>query len=452
MGRIKKPLIIIAVFLAAALLSGAGQYFYYYPGTYQPPPPDRPPVEDIVAETAAPEPFTDQYQVQEGKVLIDLAHYNYYWPQELSLLHLRLISRGYSLDYLRETAELEEQLAESDAFVVILPGDPYMDQDVEVVEEFVDRGGKLFLVGDPARYSEINSLAMHFGLIFETDYLYNMTENEGNFRYIHVSDFDTDQPLVEDVDTITLFTAGTISSDQKGIAFTCPDTYSSVGEHKQAMSPVALTGEGRVLAVSDLLFMTEPYNASTDNNQFIANIADWMTTPEEVDLPPDVEADLAYFPDFLESEGSIAYSDLSLLGPALQLEAYLDQTDRTFTPGRYRETMTGDLIFLGLYAHAQQDAFPAFSLVSVQEDAIIVNDYEDIDREGSAVIFLEEAEDWRAVAVLASSEAIVEKMADYLIDGQFLNLLVSDHLAVYRDDDALDRDLELFEQENETGD
>jgi len=34
--------------------------------------------------------------------------------------------------------------------------------------------------------------------------------------------------------------------------------------------------ESKVLAIYDLTLMTEPYNGILDNNQLIANIADWL--------------------------------------------------------------------------------------------------------------------------------------------------------------------------------
>lgn len=37
----------------------------------------------------------------------------------------------------------------------------------------------------------------------------------------------------------------------------------------------------KVLGVHDLTFMTEPFNGTLDNNQLIANIADWLAIPGE---------------------------------------------------------------------------------------------------------------------------------------------------------------------------
>ena len=39
-----------------------------------------------------------------------------------------------------------------------------------------------------------------------------------------------------------------------------------------------------MLAIHDLTFMTEPYNGAFDNNQLIANIADWLSAPNKEEM------------------------------------------------------------------------------------------------------------------------------------------------------------------------
>jgi len=52
-------------------------------------------------------------------------------------------------------------------------------------------------------------------------------------------------------------------------------------ETRKKLSPIALAEESKVLAISDLTFMSEPYNGALDNNRLISNIADWLATPIE---------------------------------------------------------------------------------------------------------------------------------------------------------------------------
>jgi len=224
--------------------------------------------------------FSDVYQKREGTVLADFAHQNNFKFEELYLLTLRITSRGFSFEYLKEKGELEKKLRSSDALIIILPLDEFSQKENGLIKEFIEKGGKLLLIGDPTRPSEINSLASQFGLIFENDYLYNLKENDGNFRYICLTDFKSGLDLTKELEKITLYSAGSISPSEWGIVFCDENTLSLIAEKKDKLSPVVLSPDRRVLAISDLTFMIEPYNASSDNNQFISRLADWLTKSE----------------------------------------------------------------------------------------------------------------------------------------------------------------------------
>jgi hypothetical protein len=116
--------------------------------------------------------------------------------------------------------------------------------------------------------------------MFEADYLYNMKENEINYRNIFITEFKESE-ITKDLEKISLYTAGSITSADSGIAFADEDTFSSVIETRTGLSPIALVNECKILAIYDLTFMTEPYNGILDNNQLISNIADWLVGPAE---------------------------------------------------------------------------------------------------------------------------------------------------------------------------
>jgi len=169
----------------------------------------------------------------------------------------------------------------ADAFIVICPELEFSKEEMRTVDEFLNDGGKLLLIADPTRRSKINSLSIESGLIFELDYLYNMKENEANYRNIFIAEFKENE-VTKKLEKIALYTAGSISSADSGIAFVDENTFSSLIETRQKLSPIAQAQESKVLAIYDLTFMTEPYNGILDNNQLIANIADWlMFTAEE---------------------------------------------------------------------------------------------------------------------------------------------------------------------------
>ncbi|MBI2852035.1 MAG: hypothetical protein HYX84_02875 [Chloroflexi bacterium] len=252
--------------------------------------------------------FTDNFTKGSGIVLVDLAHRNRFFREELSPLFLPLVSRGLTVRFLSPADNLEKELlgdteeekgngetpangeeevalndgneeekeAPADVFIIIAPQEEFSNDALKTVKKFVDKGGKLLLIADPTRSgTQINKLAMGFGLIFESDYLYNMIENELNYRNVFITDFKQNG-VTGKLKKIALYTAGSISSADAGIAFTGGNTFSSLVESRQRLSPIALTSDDKILAVYDITFMTEPYNGILDNNQLIANIADWV--------------------------------------------------------------------------------------------------------------------------------------------------------------------------------
>jgi len=313
--------IVLIGVVVGALIVVLGRGLFFYSGFYSAPPSEMPSYGLVVVPPAPTTEFSDVYEEGEGIILIDLAHDNAFDKEELNVLILRLVSRGLTIKFFRagddpkeellgekeekeeeeleeepaqegeeptteeesleeptKAENLEEELAIPDAFVVICPQIEFSKEERETAEEFLSNGGKLLLIADPTRYGEMNSLSIKFGLIFEPDYLYNMKENEINYRNIFVSEFGENK-VTEELDKIVLYTAGSISSADSGIAFVDENTFSSVVETRKKLSPIALAQESKVLAIYDLTFMIEPYNGILDNNQLISNIADWLASP-----------------------------------------------------------------------------------------------------------------------------------------------------------------------------
>ena len=335
----------IAIVIIGIIIVVVGRGFFLYSGFYSAPPSELPSYEHIQAPPAPLTEFSDNYTQGEGAILIDLAHENNFDIEELNVLALRLISRGFTINFLTEEDDLEKELlgeekkeeleeepldegpeeadqdeevlneekdeeeADQDeevldkekdeepeeelpgAFIIVCPYKEFSKEEKETIDEFIDNGGKLLLIDDPTRRGKLNSLSIDFGLIFEPDYLYNMKENEINYRNIFVSEFKENE-LTKDLEKIALYIAGSISSDNSSIAFVDENTFSSVIETRKELSPIALAEESKVLAIYDLSFITEPHNGILDNNQLISNVADWLASPaeEEEEVEEEVES------------------------------------------------------------------------------------------------------------------------------------------------------------------
>lgn len=298
--------VIVAVIIAAVII---GRALFFYSGSYSAPEATVLDYEtDVVPEELSTD-FKDIFEVSEGVVLIDLAHGNTFNIEELNVLILRLVSRGLTVKFLSEEDDLktellgeeppvdgeeppldgeepeeeplvieeeeEEPQLETIAYIVVSPMFEFYNEEMEAIEEFTEIGGKLLLIADPTRSNRINNLSIKFGLIFESDYLYNMKENDINYRNIFITDFE-DNEITKDLDKLALYTAGSISSVNGSISYTDKNTFSSVLETRTKLSPIVMVQEASVLAIYDLTFFVEPYNGIADNNQFISNVADWL--------------------------------------------------------------------------------------------------------------------------------------------------------------------------------
>jgi hypothetical protein len=287
----------VAILLAGVLLVPLGRGLFYHEGFYTPPsvepevlkevvtplaPSVESPEEYVAADGAKADEVSANYTEEEEKatVLVDLAHYNLVEFGELSVLSAELASEGVRLGFFEED-ELEDRLEDATSFIVICPSRRFSDEELETVGEFVEHGGKLLLVGEPTRPSEIGRLGLRFGLVFEPGYLYNLEENEVNYRNIFVRAF-AEHRLTEGIEEMVFYTAGSIGPATSGIAFADENTFSSVVETRMHLSPMAQSDDGSVFAIHDLTFMTEPHNGILDNGVLVSNIAGWLATAREV--------------------------------------------------------------------------------------------------------------------------------------------------------------------------
>ena len=426
----KKPLKIFLIFLFVFLLFFLAQYFYFYPGRIlfflQPPLPQRPSLEEIRLPQTEIRPFADIYEKQKGVVLVDIAHNNDFQPEEISLLALRITSRGFDFEYLKEKINLEAKLRSADAFLVILPQADFTKEEVKLIKEFREKGGKILLIGDPTRPGKINSLATDLGLIFETDYLYNQKENDGNFRYIFITDFKPDSDLTKNLEKIVLYSANSISSPDWGVAFTDENTFSSVNESGTKFSPVVLTPDSRVLAISDFTFLVEPYNASFDNNQFIANISNWLTKSERI-------FSLTDFPYFFNKEVQLTYADPSYLESSLKLKNFLSDLKKSPKISQYEKTLPEDSIFIGLFDDGKKIAdFLKKENILIRPKTIKIKGFGEIDRKENSILYLGKTKGHPVLIILSETKDNLEKTIDILISGQFRDWLVTDNLGIYK--------------------
>ncbi|MEM2925339.1 MAG: DUF4350 domain-containing protein [Methanocellales archaeon] len=268
----------IHLLILVTLMVLAAQMIYYYRGIYIPPTTELHDI-NITPPFSKIERYVDRESQGSGLVLIDKAHGNQFTQHELNTLLTKILSRGASFEFLSESSTLREKLREAKALVVIAPANSYSKEDIKAVKDFVDRGGRLLLIADPSRESEINSLAVEFKVLFWNDYLYNLRENDGNYQYIYLTQFKS-SIVTKKLEKIAFYTACSIYPSELGIAIADQNTFSSRIETPINLTPMVLMNE-KILAIGDFTFLVEPYSSAWDNNRLISNIADFLTEAVE---------------------------------------------------------------------------------------------------------------------------------------------------------------------------
>ena len=436
LSKVWRPLLLLLVALAFFF----GAYFFFYRGSYDAPASPEIAFEGISLPSSSFTTSTEAPAIREGMLLVDGAHSNDFAKEEIGALLSRVADRGYKVEFLGETSPfggfgslrpgdrlflLEEKLREADSFAVIVPQEPYPEQEVDVIEEFVRKGGKLLLIGDPTRNHQINSLAERFGISFRPDYLYNMVDNDLNFQNIFITEghFRTDE-LTKGLRRVVLYTAGSIESSGTGLFVTDENTHSSMVERIEPFYPLVKGTNGRVLGISDFTFMIPPQNGILDNDILVSNIADYMTKSER-------EFELADFPHFFRDEADILLGRASLFDVGTQLKSTLSDF-HVRSEVRGIEDLTRDTVFLGLYEDSAAVA-QYLDIAGVHVDDTLRTLFTpDIDTSSTAIVLLHKTQERYVLVVLGSSRRSLDDMVRRLGSGQFKFGLVSDFLGVYR--------------------
>ena len=230
----------------------------------------------------------------DGIVLVDFAHNNALFVEELNTLFSKLVARGLQYEIIPpEDAEAEndvtlvDRLKYADALISPLPRQNFTPEEQTEIERFVENGGRVLIIGDPTRTIEVNalnSIAGSFGIIYANDYLYSLNEDsiDNNYRNVVYANFG-DSPLTEGLsadDKVIFFSGGSVNAPGHEIILGDEYTRSSTSESDHTMAAAALTTNDQVLALGDLTFFNDPYNAAESNGVFINNIADFLSAGE----------------------------------------------------------------------------------------------------------------------------------------------------------------------------
>jgi hypothetical protein len=285
----------IVIALACLLIPGLITTVWFYSGRPQlqsSPIPDYPTIDLPQAPISTEIPRQQPPSQPSTSILFDFSHGNLVSLSELDPFIRFIEARGGAIHTTSLEMDLTESLKSANAFVCLSPIQAYSEIDKNALSAFVKRGGKLLVAADPTRNTmavegmatgmkgvdAANLVLEPYDISFSDDYLYDMLDNEGNYRNVKLSSFDT-HPLMKDVHQLVIYGGHSVKSSGKSLACSNESTFSSGTDHAGKFSPFALvnSGLGSVLAIGDLSILTSQYVQSADNQVFVSNLADFLT-------------------------------------------------------------------------------------------------------------------------------------------------------------------------------
>jgi len=302
-------------------------------------------------------------------ILLDQAHANMFSPSELESLTGILHARGARVESVAlgsyDARTLADQLKYASAYISVCPIAAYSTAEIQLLQDFVRRGGRLLILTDPTRSAvtydyygygsatvmadviAANSLLAPYDIAFVDDYLYNMSVYEGNYRNVFFTDFSAN-PLTKDLTKVVLYASHSLKTGSGTVLIqSSRSTKSSRTDSDGAYAVAAVDSGANVLAIGDLTFLQPPYNQVADNAILIRHIADFLLEAPRI-------RDLKDFPFLFQREVAIVpMSDIplsaDLLGPiqALQQELAGAGIASAMSPG----VLAGkDLILLATFS------------------------------------------------------------------------------------------------------
>ena len=326
-------------------------------------------------------------ELRAGPVVVDLAHYNFLNPSSFQPLADALADRGIGLrlwlstidpltvlnylEYPDQSEALATQLADASALVIISPYFLWSAQEIALVEQFVADGGRLLLISDPDIMGDFaaanNMIGEPFGVVFNDDYLYDTTNNDGNYTFFFQEAAEGESSLTDS--TIAFYGGRSLGGDVQPQLHSVASTLSSMRTGSNGFITAALGGlanrntDGSVLALGDFDVLTEPYRTRHDNQRMVNFVADFLSSDERVNRVAD-------FPHYLGRQVSLAFGASSAINADLilqgaQIQQALERSGRTLTltdssvltgtvglSGGTAISPTGDLIYLADYTTA----------------------------------------------------------------------------------------------------
>lgn len=209
-------------------------------------------------------------------VLVDEARgYNREWiPGEISIMAAYLKHHGFNITSIYEGNLTQELLSNYEILVLMFPAISYTEEEIVAVQNFVQQGGKLLLVGTAyLEYFRINSpLNISNRHLNDIANLFNVTFNDDSLSRILRSENFIEHPLTTNVSSLVYKDGCTINVTNNVTAIAQYDDNTLVAAAE--VNSTRLVFVGTVYPFNWLV--DERLSKPTDNYQFLLNIFNWL--------------------------------------------------------------------------------------------------------------------------------------------------------------------------------
>jgi len=216
----------------------------------------------------------------KARILFDLSHYPYYgidsWDSEYTTFANRysiwrdnLVDRSYCVDKLYPSVEGNftlENLQDYDILVVLWPDVNYTSSEITIVQNWINNGGSLLVLGDRVaneRNQRLNSL------ISNSDISFDPAPSGSNT----ITFFNTNHPITEACSQLTGASVGELITASPAVNIAGNDA-------STIMAASQKLGKGRIVVMADINIMDNPYINTDDNLQFGINSINWLSACE----------------------------------------------------------------------------------------------------------------------------------------------------------------------------
>ncbi len=384
----------------------------------------------------------------EGKVVIvDATHGNQYVPNEIEPLVTALSARGGRVEFDKGTQPLASQLKYASAYIIFSPSLAFSAEELRAIRQFTDSGGRLLVFADPTRFlviydsysgaafvspdvNYVNPVLAPYGVSFSNDYLYNLQDNEGNFRNVKFTDF-ADSPLTSGLNMVVFYGVHAVQTNTGSALIRSDDkTFSSLTDQQGTYAPLVLSETGQVLAAGDFSFLTNPFAQVADNRLLLGAIADFALgserAPSLVNFPY-----LFSRPTSLVTVGEVQL-DAPLLGPIATLQNALKLVNVPLNV-RAKAVDGSDVIVLG--ALQDQDAIAIYEKPfgitrNEEENEIDIKGLGKVSAEDSGLLLFSQGPRSNTLVLLAPTAKMLPELVGLVAGGDLSACVVQENIGI----------------------